>query len=198
MHALHRRRSDWRRAPGWLWSGPRFRRGRVRGVHGQGHRFRQVQAAQPPQLGRPRAGPAPLLLLCHGPVAGRYRPPVRGRGHHLERGGSLQHRAGPSGAGGQAGRGQGGRDAARVHHDHRDRRHRHGPPGHEVLPGQPRGDRRFGRAHRARPRLRRAGRPRRLRQVAARADDGDGPAQRAVGVHVWRLDPARADGRAAT
>ena len=25
----------------------------------------------------------------------------------------------------------------------------------------------------------------------ARADDGDGPAQRAVGLHVWRLDPAR-------
>ena len=49
----------------------------------------------------------------------------------------------------------------------------------------------FGRAHRARPRLRRAGRPRRLRQVAARADDGHGPPQRAVGVHVWRLDPAR-------
>ena len=30
----------------------------------------------------------------------------------------------------------------------------------------------------------------RLRQVAARHDDGDAAAQRAVGVHVWRLDPA--------
>ena len=66
-----------------------------------------------------------------------------------------------------------------------------GHAGHEVVAGQPRGHRRLGRAHHARPLLRRAGRPRRLRQVAARADDGDGAAQRAVGLHVWRLDPAR-------
>ena len=35
------------------------------------------------------------------------------------------------------------------------------------------------------------GRPRRLRQVAARRDDGDAAPQRAVRVHVRRLDPAR-------
>ena len=35
------------------------------------------------------------------------------------------------------------------------------------------------------------GRPRRLRQVAAGHDDGDVPAQRAVGLHLWRLHPAR-------
>ena len=33
--------------------------------------------------------------------------------------------------------------------------------------------------------------PRRLRQVAAGDDDGDGAAQRAVGLHLRRLDPAR-------
>ena len=55
---------------------------------------------------------------------------------------------------------------------------------------QPRGDRRLRRADHARPLLRRAGRPRRLRQVAARHDDGDGAPQRAVDLHLWRLDPA--------
>ena len=63
--------------------------------------------------------------------------------------------------------------------------------GHEVLAGLPRRDRRFGRADDARPLLRRAGRPRRLRQVAARHDDGDAAPQRAQRVHVWRLHPAR-------
>ena len=43
---------------------------------------------------------------------------------------------GAPGAGGQARRRQGRRHAARVHHDHRDRRHRHGPPGHEELAGR--------------------------------------------------------------
>ena len=165
--------------------------GEVARGHGQGHGVRQVQAAQPAQLGRPRAGAAPVLLLRHGTVAGRHRPAVRGRGHHLERGRALQHRARAPGAGGQARRRQGGRHAARVHDDHRHRRYRHGPPGHEVVPGQPRGDRGFGRAHRARPRLRCAGGPGRLRQVAAGPDDGDGAAQCAVGVHVRRLYPAR-------
>ena len=49
----------------------------------------------------------------------------------------------------------------------------------------------FDRAHHARPLLRRHGRPRRLRQVAARHDDGDAAPQRAGRVHVRRLDPAR-------
>ena len=86
---------------------------------------------------------------------------------------------------------RGRRHAARVLHHHRDRRHRHGPPGHEVVARLARGDRRFDRAHHARPLLRRHGRPRRLRQVAARRDDGDAAPQRAGGVHVRRLDPAR-------
>jgi dihydroxy-acid dehydratase len=54
-----------------------------------------------------------------------------------------------------------------------------GHAGHEILAGQPRDDRRLGRTDDARPLLRRAGRPRRLRQVAARHDDGDAAAQRA-------------------
>ena len=123
--------------------------------------------------------------------AGRDRPAVRRRRHLLERGGALQHRAGPPGAAGEAGRQGRRRHAARVHHDHRHRRHRHGPRRHEVVAGLARGDRRLGRADDARPLLRRAGRPRRLRQVAAGHDDGDGAAQRAVGVHLRRLDPAR-------
>ncbi|GIX12933.1 MAG: hypothetical protein KatS3mg118_0892 [Paracoccaceae bacterium] len=55
--------------------------------------------------------------------------------------------------------------------------------GHEGMRrprGQPRGDRRQRRADHARPLLRRAGRARRLRQVAAGHDDGDGAAERAV------------------
>ena len=83
------------------------------------------------------------------------------------------------------------RHAARILHHHRDRRHRHGPSGHEVLARLARGDRRFRRTHHARPLLRRARRPRRLRQVAARHDDGDAAPQRAVDLHLWRLDPAR-------
>ena len=38
--------------------------------------------------------------------------------------------------------------------------------------------------------LRRAGRHGRLRQEPARHDDGDDPPQRAVDLHLWRLDPA--------
>ena len=93
---------------------------------------------------------------------------------------------------------RGARHPARVHHDHGDRRHRDGPCRDEGLADQPRGHRRLGRADDARALLRRAGRAGRLRQVAARDDDGDGAAQRAVGLHVWRLDPARAVPRPAT
>ena len=46
-------------------------------------------------------------------------------------------------------------------------------------------------ADHARALLRRAGRTGRLRQVAARHDDGDAAAERPERVHVWRLDPAR-------
>ena len=103
----------------------------------------------------------------------------------------MQHRARPPGAAGEARRQGRRRHAARVHDDHRHRRHRHGACRHEVVAGLARGDRRFRRTDGARPLLRRAGRPRRMRQVAARHDDGDGPAERAVGVHLRRLDSAR-------
>ena len=79
---------------------------------------------------------------------------------------------------------------ARVHHHHRHRRHRHGPRGHALLARLARRDRRHGRTDHARPLLRRARRARRLRQVAAGHDDGDGAAERAVGLHLRRLDPA--------
>ena len=149
------------------------------------------QAAEPARHRRPRARAASLLLLRHGSDHGADPPAVRRRRHLLERGRALQHRADAPGAGGQEGRRRRRRHAARVLHHHRHRRHRHGPRGHEVLAAVARGHRRFGRADHARPLLRRAGRPRRLRQVAARHDDGDVPAQRAVDLHLWRLDPAR-------
>jgi len=57
---------------------------------------------------------------------------------------------------------------------------------HEGLAAFARVHRRFGRADHARPRLRRARRPRRLRQVAPWHDDGDVPAQCAVDLHLWR------------
>ena len=139
----------------------------------------------------PDRAPHRSYYYAMGLTRGRHRAAVRRRGDHLERGRALQHLALAPGPGGQARRRQGRRHAARVHHHHRDRRHRHGPPGHEVLAGLARGDRRFHRAHRARPRLRRPGRPRRLRQVAARPDDGDGAPERAGRVHVRRQHPAR-------
>ncbi len=98
----------------------------------------------------------------------------------------------------RAGVDRGRRHAAPLQHDHRHRRHRDGSSGDEILAGQPRGDRRFGRALGARPLLRRAGRLRGVRQVAARHDDGDAPAQCAVDLRLRRLDPARAASMVAT
>ena len=69
-------------------------------------------------------------------------------------------------------------------------------PGHEGLAGVARGHRGFGRTDHARPLLRCARRPGRLRQVPARHDDGDGAAQCAVDLHLWRLDPAGHDSKA--
>ena len=95
------------------------------------------------------------------------------------------------GAGGQAGRCVQGWHATRILHDHGDGRHRHGPSGHEVLAALARSHCRQCRTDHARPLLRCAGGSCRLRQVAARHDDGDVPAQRPVDLHLWRLDPAR-------
>ena len=160
-----------------------------RGVH-QG--VRQVEDAEPAQHVGAGPGAAPVVLLRDGALQGRHRPAVRRRRHHLERGGTLQHLAGPAGAGGEAGRGARRGDAQGVHDDHRDRRDRHGPPGDEGVARQPRGDRGFDRAYRAGARLRRARGLGRVRQVPARPHDGDGAAQRAGRLHVRRLDPAGA------
>ena len=97
-----------------------------------------------------------------------------------------------------AGREGGRRDAARVLHHHRHRRHRHGPRGHALEPGQPRGDRRLGRADHARPRLRRPGRRRRLRQEPAGHDDGHAAPQRARRCSSTAARSCPAAGRAAT
>ena len=77
--------------------------------------------------------------------------PFVGRRLLLERGRALQHRADAPGPRRQPGREGGRRDAARVLHHHRHRRHRHGPRGHALVAGQPRCDRRLGRADHARP-----------------------------------------------
>ena len=140
----------------------------------------------------PERAPHRSYYYAMGLTRGRDPPAVRRRRHLLERGRALQHRAEPPGAGGEA-RGQGGDGhAARVHHHHRHRRHRHGPRGDALEPRQPRRDRRHRRADHARALLRRDRRARRLRQELAGDDDGDGPPQRAVGVHLRRLDPAGA------
>ena len=65
---------------------------------------------------------------------------------------------------GQGGRARGGRDADGVQHDRDLRRDHDGHRGDEDLAGQPRGDRRLDRAHRARLPVRRRGRPLGLRQ----------------------------------
>ena len=59
---------------------------------------------------------------------------------------------------------RGGRRPARVQHDRRRRRHRHGPRRHALLPAQPRADRRRGRVHGQRALRRRAGLHLQLRQ----------------------------------
>ncbi len=59
-------------------------------------------------------------------------------------------------------------------------------------------DRRQRRADHARPLLRRAGRPRRLRQVAARHDDGDAAAERAAACSCTAARSCPAASRAAT
>ena len=163
---------------------------RAFGSHGR-QDIRQIEAAEPARDGGCGARTASLLLLRHGSDREADPPALRGRRFLLERGGTLQHRPDAPGAGRQEGRQSRRRHAARVLHHHRHRRHRHGSPGHEGVAGLARGDRRFDRAHHARALLRRARRHRRLRQVAARDDDGHAAPQRAGGVHVRRLDPAR-------
>ena len=78
----------------------------------------------------------------------------------------------------------------RVQHHRGVRRHLDGPRGHACLARVARGHRRLGRDRDARRAVRRHGQLRRLRQVAARHDDGRGPLQRARRVPVRRLDPA--------
>ena len=97
----------------------------------------------------------------------------------------------PAGQAGQGGRARRGRLPDRVH-DHRgERRHLDGPRGDAGVAGESRGHRRLGRDGDARRAVRRPGHLRRLRQVVARHAHGLGPAQRAVGVRLRRLDPAR-------
>ena len=164
----------------WLWSRPRCRRGRA--VHGQGHSVRQVQAAQPAQHGRPRAGrrtaPTTTPWACRAddiarPFVGVVTTWNEAAPCNIALGRQAQAaKRGVAKAGGTP------REFTTITVTDGIAM---GHQGMKSVAGQPRGDRQFGRAHRARPRLRRAGRPRRLRQVAARADDGHGAAQRAVG-----------------
>ena len=173
------------------------------GVRPPGHRrlkprplFRPPQkrhAAQTPledDHRRPVAGRAPRLSARHRP--GRCRPGEVARRHHQLR--RRQHAvlqvAGPAGRQRTPGRGRRRRRAG-GDVDHLGlRRHLDEPRRHAHEPAVARADRRQHRDGRAWPRLRRAGRLCRLRQDPARHPDGDGPAQRAVGVRLWRLDAA--------
>ena len=93
--------------------------------------------------------------------------------------------------GGQERRARGGRLPARVRHDLGLRRHLDGPRGDALLAGVPRGDRRLGRDGDDGRAARRLGAARRLRQVAARDDDGRRPARPGQRVPLRRLDHAR-------
>jgi hypothetical protein len=106
----------------------------------------------------------------------------------------VQHRAVAPGAVGEAGREARQRHAAGVHDDHRDGRDRDGPRGDAVIAGVAGRDRGHGRTDDAGALLRRARGACRMRQVPAGDDDGDGAAERAVGLHLWRVDPAGAAG----
>ena len=131
-------------------SGPTVDAKRERQFHGCAP-VRQIKASQPSCDRRSGARAASFVSLCDGSDRGAD-PPASGRRRHLlERSGALQHLADAPGAGRQEGRCGRQRHAARVLHHHRDRRHRHGPPGHEVVAGVARGHRRLGRAHHARP-----------------------------------------------
>ncbi|KAF1857775.1 hypothetical protein Lal_00041175 [Lupinus albus] len=147
---------------------PHLRLGKQSSGAGHGRAFeRQVEAAEP----------------SYPPAAGRRRL-------LLERGRALQHLADAPSAGGEEGRRRRSRHAAGILHHHRHRWHRHGPWRDARLAALAGGHRRFGRADHARPRLRRPRGPRGLRQVPAGHDDGHGAPQRAVDLHLWRLDPA--------
>ena len=83
------------------------------------------------------------------------------------------------------------RHADGVQHRRRLRRGDDGHPGDEGLADQPRGDRRLDRADGPRLPVRRDRRPLRLRQDDPRLRDGAGPARRALGAALRRLDRPR-------
>ena len=138
---------------------------------------------------RPRA--APRLHARHGARRRGHRAALHRRRHHRRRYDALQRHARRTGGARAGRRARRRRHAARVHDHFRLRRHQHEPPGHEMLAGVARGDRRFDRAGDARPCLRRPDRLRRLRQESARHHDGHGPLQCAVGLHLRRRDADR-------
>ncbi len=119
-----------------------------------------------------------------GQAADRHRLVVE-RDHAVQRVDPSPHR------GGEGGRACRRWCGARVRHDHGVRRHLDGPRGHARLAGVARDHRRLGRVRDARRAARRSGRDGRLRQVDARHDDGDRPAEPAWRVRLQRLDPAR-------
>ena len=138
-----------------------------------------------------RASAAPSVLLCDGFEQRGDPSALCRRRDLLERSRPMQHRADAASPGGEAGRCRGRRYAARVLYHHGYRRHRHGARRHEGLAAFARSDSQLHRADHPRPLVRRDRRCRRLRQVPARHDDGNVPAQRAVDLYLRRLDPAR-------
>ena len=116
----------------------------------------------------------------------------------VERDHPVQPVARPAREGGQERRARGRRLPARVRHDLGLRRHLDGPRGHALLAGLARGDRRHRRDRDDGRAARRLGAAGRLRQVAARHDDGRRPPRPRLGLPLRRLDHARPGRRPAT
>ena len=140
-----------------------------------------------------RSRPRPLARLHEGDRLRRRRPqPADDRDRqHLDRGDALQLPPARPGRARQGGRPRRRRHADGVQHRRRLRRGDDGNPGDEGLADQPRGDRRLDRADGPRLPVRRDRRPLRLRQDDPRLRDGAGPARRALGAALRRLDRPR-------
>jgi hypothetical protein len=149
----------------------------------------EAQESHPARRARPRGG----SLVSEGDGVhrrGSCQADHRRR-QHLDRDDALQPQPAPSGRVCEAGDSRGGWHADGVQHDRDLRRDHDGHRGDEVVAGQPRADRRFGGAGRARPHVRRGCRPRGLRQDDAGHGDGARPPGCAEHGRLRRHDPPR-------
>jgi len=141
-------------------------------------------------IGRPRARAGARHVACRGLHAGRLCEIADWRVLDLEPGDAVQRAHRRPGAPCRRRRPYGRRQGRDLQHHYRLRRHLDGHRRHEVFAGVARGDSRFDRDGHGRRRLRRTGRDWRLRQEHAGLRHGDGAAQPAGGLRLWRHHPA--------